>query len=262
MFKAISGTHIVGVFLALSVSLSFAAEPEDYIRKEVSGVYSVTMFGAGQGQQAPMRIDYAEGDNLVMEQGGKSNLMPIHSTDPANGTVNLLDNSDNLTTLSVRYGQGTMTTAIGVKIHLSFIRKLTDMDYAAIGKTVAPVAARQQVAPASEPEPEVVTAQPASTKKASPPIAASFNCSKASTAVEGMICGNEELAALDVRVAAVYKALRSSAEDKDGVKKDQQAWLKERNACRSTECLTASYSDRAQDMENTLAYLSKPAEVR
>lgn len=262
MFKAISGTHIAGVFLALSASLSFAAEPEDYIRKEVSGVYSVTMFGAGQGQQAPMRIDYADGDNLVMEQGGKSNLMPIHSTDPANGTVNLLDNSDNLTTLSVRYGQGTMTTAIGVKIHLSFIRKLTDMDYAAIGKTVAPVATRQQVAPASEPEPEVVTAQPASTKKASPPIAASFNCSKASTAVEGMICGNEELAALDVRVAAVYKALRSSAEDKEGVKKDQQAWLKERNACRSTECLVASYSDRAQDMENTLAYLSKPAEFR
>ena len=261
MFKAISGPLIAGVFLALSATLSFEAEPEDYIRKEVSGVYSVTMFGAGQGQQAPMRIDYAEGDNLVMEQGGKSNLMPIHSTDPANGTVNLLDNSDNLTTLSVRYGQGTMTTAIGVKIHLSFIRKLTDMDYAAIGKTVAPVVTRQQVAPASEPEPEVVTAQPAPTKKASP-IAASFNCSKASTAVEGMICGNEELAALDVRVAAAYKALRSSVEDKEGVKKDQQAWLKERNACRSTECLAASYSDRAQDMENTLAYLSKPAEFR
>ena len=188
--------------------------------------------------------------------------MPIHSTDPANGTVNLLDDSGSLTTLSVRFGQGTMTTASGVKIHLSFIRKLTDMDYAAIGKTVAPVAARQQVAPASEPQPEVVTAQPASTKKASPPIAASFNCAKASTAVEGMICGNEELAALDVRVAAAYKALRSSAEDKEGVKKDQQAWLKERNACRSTECLVASYSDRAQDMENTLAYLSKPAEYR
>lgn len=262
MFKAISGTLIAGVFLALSASLSFAAEPEDYIRKDVSGVYSVIMFGAGQGRQAPMRIDYADGDNLVMEQGGKSNMMPIHSTDPANGTVNLLDDSGSLTTLSVRFGQGTMTTASGVKIHLSFIRKLTDMDYAAIGKTVAPVAARQQVAPASEPEPEIVTAQPASTKKASPPIAASFNCAKASTAVEGMICGNEELAALDVRVAAAYKALRSSAEDKEGVKKDQQAWLKERNACRSTECLVASYSDRAQDMENTLAYLSKPAEYR
>ena len=261
MFKAISGTHIAGVFLALSASLAFAAEPEDYIRKEVSGVYSVTMFGAGQGQQAPMRIDYADGDNLVLEQGGKSNFMPIHSTDPANGTVNLLDNSDNLTTLSVRYGQGTMTTAIGVKIHLGFIRKLTDMDYAAIGKTVAPVATRQQAAPVPEPEPELITAQPPSTRKASP-IAASFNCSKASTAVEGMICGNEELAALDVRVAAAYKSLRSNAEDKEGVKKDQQAWLKERNACRSTECLAASYSDRAQDMENTLAYLSKPAEFR
>lgn len=261
MFKVISGTIITSVMLFLSASLCYAGEPGDYIRKDVSGVYSVIMFGAGQGRQAPMRIDYADGDNLVMEQGGRSNMMPIHSTDPANGTVNLLDDSGSLTTLSVRFGQGTMTTASGVKIHLSFIRKLTDMDYAAIGKTVAPVAARQQVAPASEPEPEIVTAQPASTKKASP-IAASFNCSKASTAVEGMICGNEELAALDVRVAAAYKALRSSAEDKEGVKKDQQAWLKERNACRSTECLAASYSDRAQDMENTLAYLSKPAEFR
>lgn len=259
MFKVISGTIITSVMLFLSASLCYAGEPGDYIRKDVSGVYSVIMFGAGQGRQAPMRLDYAEGDNLVMEQGGKSNTMPIHSTDPANGTVNLLDDSGSLTTLSVRFGQGTMTTASGVKIHLSFIRKLTDMDYAAIRKTVAPVAALQQVVPVSEPEPD--TAQPAPTKKAGP-IAASFNCAKASTAVEGMICGNEELAALDVRVAAAYKTLRSESDDKDGVKSEQMAWLKERNACRTTECLASSYAERAEDMERTLAYLSKSPEFR
>lgn len=257
MFKVISGTIITSVMLFLSASLCYAGEPGDYIRKDVSGVYSVIMFGAGQGRQAPMRIDYADGDNLVMEQGGRSNMMPIHSTDPANGTVNLLDDSGSLTTLSVRFGQGTMTTASGVKIHLSFIRKLTDMDYAAISKTVAPVAVRQQVAP----EPEPATAQAAPAKKASP-IAASFNCAKASTAVEGMICGNEELAALDVRVAAAYKTMRSESEDKDGVKSEQMAWLKERNACRTTECLASSYAERAEDMERTLAYLSKSPEFR
>ncbi len=127
------------------------------------------------------------------------------------------------------------------------------IDQAALLKDIPPVATaitKPVLAPA-------VVALPANAPTTQPtlvgPIKASFDCMKASTAVEGMICGNAELAALDVRLAAAYKALRIDAQDKTALKQEQVAWIKKRNACHVADCLITTYSERAEAMESALA---------
>ena len=82
--------------------------------------------------------------------------------------------------------------------------------------------------------------------------AASFDCTKASTAVEGSICANQTLSGLDDQLAAAYKQSRSQAADPSVLQKDQLAWLKNRNACgANVDCLTKAYQQRIGELKNT-----------
>jgi uncharacterized protein len=74
--------------------------------------------------------------------------------------------------------------------------------------------------------------------------AASFDCAKAGTAVERMICADPGVSALDQRVADAYKA--ASARDPH-VKEAQREWLADtRNKCATTACLSAAYGARLE----------------
>lgn len=247
MFRAIAITA------ALVAPVCVQADAiNEYILQEVAGVYSVYMPELSR-QQAPLRLDYADGDLLVMEQGGTKRAMPIHTVDTAQGIVNLLDPSGDLATLSIQFGHGKMVFANGSQLSLSFVRKLTDIDYAALGSVAAP---------ALEPVPEPA-AQQGAPATALVPIKASFDCEKASTAIEGMICGNAELASLDVRTSAAYKEVRDGADDRAALRREQIEWLKHtRNLCKTPECLFQAYTERAEDLEQLAQYLSKPAEFR
>jgi uncharacterized protein len=77
-------------------------------------------------------------------------------------------------------------------------------------------------------------------------LAASFDCAKAKTPVEKMICADEELSALDDQMDGVYKAAfrRCEDQDKEQLKIAQRQWLKERNACGDTPCIRKSYEAR------------------
>ncbi len=76
-------------------------------------------------------------------------------------------------------------------------------------------------------------------------FAAGFDCSKASTAVEKLICSDKELSKADQELSDVYsRALASSAKPGD-FKKEQINWLRtQRDACRYQECLAAVYKNR------------------
>lgn len=90
--------------------------------------------------------------------------------------------------------------------------------------------------------------------------AASFDCSKASTAVEGSICANAELSDLDVQLSAEYKKARSISSDAAVLRKEQLAWLKTRNACgANVGCLTKAYTLRISELEETVTGKSKPS---
>jgi hypothetical protein len=75
--------------------------------------------------------------------------------------------------------------------------------------------------------------------------APSFDCSKASTNVERMICADDGLAAADRAVARLYAGRRRS----DGLFfRKQSDWLADRNSCVDNNCLVASYEERLLDM--------------
>lgn len=104
-----------------------------------------------------------------------------------------------------------------------------------------------------------------------PCAAASFDCSKASSSVERLICANQDLSELDERLATEYqKRLEWAADlDKRAAKKleqdgrwsqesqtriRQRDWLKlERNSCVSVDCLKATYLARLSDFDSRQA---------
>jgi len=73
----------------------------------------------------------------------------------------------------------------------------------------------------------------------------SFDCAKASTGSERLICSNKGLSAADVNLNQAYKKALSSSANKDVLKKEQIAWRKnERDACSDVDCMTKSYEKR------------------
>jgi uncharacterized protein YecT (DUF1311 family) len=69
-------------------------------------------------------------------------------------------------------------------------------------------------------------------------IVASFDCSRASSAIEHMICSTPEAADSDRRLSDAYSGAVSRASDKAALKQDQRTWIKqERNACTDAACL-------------------------
>jgi len=81
--------------------------------------------------------------------------------------------------------------------------------------------------------------------------AVSFDCEKAATAVERLICSDRELGALDDATSAAYKeALKSKGQDEILVH-DQKVWLKDtRGACRDAGCIKKVYSERIEELRS------------
>jgi uncharacterized protein len=80
--------------------------------------------------------------------------------------------------------------------------------------------------------------------------AASFDCAKAHTRVEKLICASPELGALDERLAAAFKAIGPEPEGNEWGRwaprvDDQRRWLREvRDRCRDAACLRSAYLAR------------------
>ena len=70
---------------------------------------------------------------------------------------------------------------------------------------------------------------------------ASFDCAKASSTTEKLICGDETISALDEQLAASYKSALEKSSDKDALKKTQLDWLKQQRACKDKTCLSQAY---------------------
>jgi uncharacterized protein YecT (DUF1311 family) len=107
--------------------------------------------------------------------------------------------------------------------------------------TVAPTPVTQT--PAAGPV-EAPTAAAAAPVEAGP-ITASFDCAKASSAQEKMICSDRDLARLDVDLSAAYRKARDAAADAKALQSEQLQWLKStRSACSDKACLVEAYKSR------------------
>src|SRR5690348_5822466 len=80
--------------------------------------------------------------------------------------------------------------------------------------------------------------------------AASFDCAKAATDVEKMICGNDALSQLDGGLSAAYKQMLDRSDDKEKVIQEQKLWMLDiRNACADPACLGQAYIARLQQVD-------------
>lgn len=83
--------------------------------------------------------------------------------------------------------------------------------------------------------------------------AASFDCLKASSEVEKIICGDEELSRLDDSLSEAYQeALKTEAsktQPEAKIIESQRQWLKKvRNRCQNAACLKKAYETRIREL--------------
>ena len=68
--------------------------------------------------------------------------------------------------------------------------------------------------------------------------AASFDCKKAGTSVERMICANPKLSSMDEKLGKAYREALATGPKPELLTSYQRDWLKDvRNACRDVPCL-------------------------
>lgn len=81
--------------------------------------------------------------------------------------------------------------------------------------------------------------------------AASFDCRKAATQVEKLICSDPASSLMDEELAALFARARASGAAKN-VSDSQRAWLRERNRCRNADCVYAAYKARLRVLTDAL----------
>ena len=79
--------------------------------------------------------------------------------------------------------------------------------------------------------------------------AASFDCAKAASPTEKLICSNPSVSLLDEQLGQAYKQALASANDKDLLKQEQMGWIKQQRACKDAECLTQTYQARIAQLQ-------------
>lgn len=81
-------------------------------------------------------------------------------------------------------------------------------------------------------------------------LAASFDCAKATTRTEKMICSNLEISRADEQLATAYKQAMGKATDKATLKQQQKEWLKSRDSISDSAKLLLSYNQRIAELES------------
>jgi uncharacterized protein YecT (DUF1311 family) len=87
-------------------------------------------------------------------------------------------------------------------------------------------------------------------------FSASFDCAKAATRVEKLVCTSPQLSKLDSDLGDLYKeALAKDA----SIRQDQVAWLRQRNQCADANCLQSAYADRIDELMNFVVRFDRQA---
>ncbi len=95
-----------------------------------------------------------------------------------------------------------------------------------------------------------------------PSMAASFDCSKAASPAEKLICASPALSTLDEDLAQLYKQrLAASPADGKQLRAEQRRWLQQhRDRCGTAECLSTAMAERARVLRAESTSLSQAAQ--
>lgn len=89
------------------------------------------------------------------------------------------------------------------------------------------------------------------TEVVSPPAVSgpSFDCDKAASRQETMICGDATLSRLDRELALAYKNAKNESRGNSEFTAQQRRWITQvRNGCKDTECLVDAYEHRLREL--------------
>ena len=160
--------------------------------------------------------------------------------------------ADSLRTYQARYGQAHEKTRFAAE------------GLAALQQPPVPSTARSRSAPSSVtaplPQPPEVASD--STRTAPPlpqgPSAAAlpgptFDCAKARSVPEKLICTDPELARLDRELGRVYARAKNAAADAAAFRRqNSEAWHRREATCRDRECLLRWYANRHDQLINAM----------
>lgn len=263
--------------LLMTFTLAACSKPGSKLLDDISGVW--------RAQDGSMVTINSTEKGMFFVLGEKDIDVKLGETDEEQGTVNLNvtlnDGKPAIWTIKQIWDKEHKNFTLGFTLHdgtqdeLSFVRKVSasEMDIiernrasalAASAPSItaaASAAATNEASAPSVPAANSVSEPTFSTN--SEPTGPGFDCAKAGTAVEGMICGNQQASRLDLQLSETYKQYLSLVEDKNSAKSEQVSWLKQtRNACKTPECLINAYQARISDLEPAIQYLSKPSEFQ
>jgi uncharacterized protein len=86
-------------------------------------------------------------------------------------------------------------------------------------------------------------------------FAASFDCGKATSEIEKLICSNDELSKLDESLNEAYLRALNRTDIKEQTIESQRQWLKnERNVCQNVGCIKSAYETRIKELGFTSSY--------
>lgn len=112
----------------------------------------------------------------------------------------------------------------------------------------APVVTNEQAVVAPSAPASAVPAPAAAPVAAAPRTPTpSFDCAKASSKIEKLICSDADLADLDMALGDTFSTrIKASTEsDKKALRESQKEWIKNvRNACQDVKCASDAYTDR------------------
>jgi uncharacterized protein len=95
----------------------------------------------------------------------------------------------------------------------------------------------------------------------SPVHSAGFDCAKAKTKIDKLICSDARLSEADEKLSALYKEVLAKSPVPEDTRQQQLEWVKQsRNTCKAADCLEQAYTSRTSDLQEQLEKLPfKPA---
>lgn len=210
----------------------------DDMLKEMSGVWR----GKSDGMMVIMR--YSE-NKFQMLEGDKAIPVSLGEIDTDNKLVNLNvtrpDGKPAVWTIREIWDPQhksltlQLTLDEGEQEEFAFVRKVSVDDLNVIANAEA-IDRQKATAPAPG-------SQPGNN------FTPSFDCAKASTGPERLICSNQELAEADVKMAQVYKQALAVTSDKENLKREQGDWRRNiRDACSTAKCMLNAYYERMNQL--------------
>ncbi|MEO7391756.1 MAG: hypothetical protein ABIU58_06250 [Ramlibacter sp.] len=121
---------------------------------------------------------------------------------------------------------------------------------AAVNKPVSPAPAPTEPAPHTPRKVEVARAEPPAPRTDVPPRARpSFDCARASSRTERLICSDAELAQLDRKLGQLHaRARHDSADPAAFRRRSEDEWRRRESTCRDKECLLDWYAERREQL--------------